>query len=120
MADSFAGPLLRQLAAAARRGEPCPSNRELAAALGLGMPQQVQWRLRAAEAAGLITIRRLRTRPFRVVAAADGSWATAEAAPPAPALAPRRCLNCRRPFRPEHRHRFLCDPCGARNSRVAL
>jgi hypothetical protein len=85
------------------------------------MPLQVQWRLRAAADAGLITIRRLRTRPFRIIAATDGAWETAgTGAPAGEGLAPRCCLRCRKSFRPAHRHRFLCDLCFAHNSRVAL
>lgn len=28
-----------------------------------------------------------------------------------PLAAPRKCLHCREPFRPEHTHNFICDNC---------
>lgn len=133
MMDPQVRRLVELCAAAARRGEPCPSSETIADALGLMSRQQATNVLRRAVEAGLITVRYSANQQRRVVSAPDGSWSTADerassyrlrgcpAAPPAQAaVPPRRCLGCRRLFQPEHRHRFLCDPCVARNSRVAL
>jgi hypothetical protein len=45
------------------------------------------------------------------IEAADGSW-RAERDPRSMTVATRKCLRCRNAFEPEHRHNFLCRPCG--------
>lgn len=53
-------------------------------------------------------------RLIAAIEAGDGAWRVPVAGPAVAQraeAAERRCLRCREDFRPEHRGRFLCDPC---------
>ena len=111
------GAVLRVVAALRRAdGAPCPSNSDLAEALGI-TEGSVWDLLDGARRLGLIRVDYLASNR-RVISAPDGNWCTGptdvrrrdggirRAAPAA--VPPRRCLACRQPFQPAHRHNFLC------------
>ena len=59
----------------ARDGRPAPTNADVASRFGYSSQGSGMAIVRAAEAAGLITVTRFNN--FRIVSAADGSWSTA-------------------------------------------
>lgn len=69
--------IVAAIRSAALAGKPCPSNARLAADLDVASGGTVSAALAHAEYRGLVTVER-RSRRMRVVAAADGSWRTAE------------------------------------------
>lgn len=111
------------LEAAGLAGLPCPTNTEIADAIGAGYTRMATFLLNRLQELGLVRVIYI-TPQRRVVEAADGSWRTRPT--PAPnsvrdsAIAPRRCLRCRDLFMPEHRGRFCCDGCWAVNQNTAI
>lgn len=117
--DSTAGRLVAVLRRAAEAGQPCPSNTELAEQLDLHVGN-VSDVLRNARLLGLVRLEAVGGNR-RVAVAGDGSWRTAPTAlgirREAPVeVAERRCLRCRGPFQPAHRHNFLCTHCRVANA----
>lgn len=115
--------LVAELRRAAEAGEPCPSNADLADALGMA-EGTIADMLRAARLAGLVAMLPV-GQNRRIAAACDGSWQTlptriaAGRSQRADKVGERRCLRCQRAFKPESLYRFCCDPCAAINAREA-
>lgn len=104
-------PLLDLLRGMAAAQAPLLTLFGLADRLGLS-PSYVRALLAEARRRGLIVVHRGRNGvEMAAIEAADGSWRT-ERGPRSVAVATRRCLRCREDFEPEHRHNFLCRPCG--------
>jgi hypothetical protein len=103
---------LRRMAVA---GRALPGVTDLADELGLATAYVAADLLRELEVRDLLVLER-EGRSIVGAGAADGTWflrrdARRSSAPPAE----RRCLRCRDPFAPRHRHNFLCDPCRRSN-----
>ncbi|WP_439547829.1 hypothetical protein [Falsiroseomonas sp.] len=115
--------LVAELRRAAEDRQPCPSNQDLADALDLH-EGTVADMLRAARIAGLVAMLPV-GQNRRLAAACDGSWQTlptrigAGRAQAADKVGQRKCLRCKRAFKPESRYRFCCDLCAAINAREA-
>lgn len=103
------------LHAMARTGEALPTLGEIGVRMGGIRADEVSDELRRGEAAGHWAVVRAQGRGILSVSAADGAWVLHGHGSRAAArakLPPRRCLRCRENFEPEHRHNFLCVPCG--------
>jgi hypothetical protein len=112
--------LMGMILAAAQRGESCPTNTAIMAALNVN-EASIGPLFGHLVRTGRITVR-LQGRggsQVRVVAACDGSWSTSAIPPPRNSVNPtrrreavpaRRCLTCQCQFQPRHRFNFRC--CG--------
>lgn len=125
---------LNAIADAARHGLPCPSNSALAATCDMN-DGDITPMLDTMARRGMIRIERLTTGtmvPIRIVSAPDGAWRTAaeralwhSSSAPGRGLArgalsqERKCLTCRQPFQPRHKHNFRCCGEGHANGRSA-
>jgi len=99
---------------AAESGRPLPSLDQITTAIGCPQKSNFYKVMKRARELGLIEVR-YAPNGIESVAAPDGSWVARRADRRAGRPAPRRCLSCREPFSPPHRHRFLCDPCRREN-----
>jgi hypothetical protein len=100
--------LLRGLAQVQAR---LPTLHDLAELLDLS-PSRTRALLAEARRRGMIVVHRGKNGvDWAAVEAADGSWRV-ERDPRSMPVATRKCLRCRTEFAPEHRHNFLCRPCG--------
>ena len=104
-------PLVDLLRGLAQAQVPLPTLHDLADLLDLS-PSRTRALLAEARQRRLIVVHRGRNgAEMAAIEATDGSW-RAERDPRSVAVATRKCLRCRTDFAPEHRHNFLCRPCG--------
>jgi hypothetical protein len=104
-------PLVDLLRGLAQAQVPLPTLHDLADLLSLS-PSRTRALLAEARQRRLIVVHRGRNgTEMAAIEAPDGSW-RAERDPRSMAVATRKCLRCRTEFAPEHRHNFLCRPCG--------
>lgn len=106
--------LVAYFRAAAASGCPLPSLDQITTDVGCLQKSNFYKLMKRARELGLIEVR-YAPNGIESVAAPDGSWVARRGDRRAGRPAPRRCLSCREPFSPPHRHRFLCDPCRREN-----
>lgn len=106
--------LVAYLREAAANGRPLPSIDQITSALGCHHHHNAAKVMMRARKMGLIEVSYGRCG-IAAIAAPDGAWILRRDDRRVGRPAPRRCLSCREPFSPPHRHRFLCDPCRREN-----